>query len=978
MLVTLALATCGLAAAVTAPAAGAAQDVGPDAGSDAGLAAEVELAEREYRAARFWKCEDILRDLLADEPDFLPAAFLLLRTELAQGDLESAAELASELDELAAGGNEDRALAAARLEYAAARGRLDAVEAASRALLERDPSDLEAARWLAWSLDRRGRRDEARELVAARLTRDALAALDSERATIAGEMLFIARRYPEAASLLVRNEKALRDQGRETARAQLALGDVFRAALDLGGNDQPKAFAAYRDALAQRPDLAAARAGRIWLHIYVFDTYDAERELEEALALHPRDPELLTVKAWIRLTDARWSDALELLDEALEFDPSHRKARAVRAAALLLLRRMAEHDAECREVLAIDPSYGELWQTIGDALSAVYRFEEAVPFHRRAIELDPELPLAQVSLGRDLGFCGLEHEAREALEESLETHPYDHPWRKNMQLVLSRLEKEYVDRVSENFRLRMHIDENPVLGPLLQDALEQDLEMLSAKYGWQVEREVLVENFPDMADFSVRAVGFTGVGAVGVCFGHLVALVSPRSQARQSFVWRRTALHELAHVITLGRSKKRVPRWLTEGLSVYEERCIGGSWNRDQIAELHDAVANDDLLELRTFNAAFRGPRIGFAYYQAGLFCEFVVAEHGFDKILAMLDAYAEDLETPGVIERVFGRDCEALDAEFEAYLATTYLDAVRRQPIYGEAKRSQLRDELRDRPDDVALLAELAWACWQGDKKIDAEILIARAQKIDPRHPPLLRLLARRALEQGRPQEGKRLLEEAFAAGGTEYAAAIALAQLRAREGDDEGAEAALRLARGCFPEDPSPQGAAGQLRSFLKNAGRDEDARAVEEEIVDLVETDVALRTELAAALLDEGDAERALRYASQAIDVDPFVRRLHVLRARALRSLSRAAEAISALRVAALVDPRLEPSYSPPSSPEDRAALEAEERRQQAELLAEIAEVELESGDVDAARRGLERALHLAPDSDRVKRLAESLSP
>src|SRR5690606_38299025 len=118
--------------------------------------------------------------------------------------------------------------------------------------------------------------------------------------------------------------------------------------------------------------------------------------------------------------------------------------------------------------------------------------------------------------------------------------------------------------------------------------------------------------------------------------------------------------------------KARVPRWLTEGLSVYEERVANPTWGRDQELELYHAYRNGDLMPLREFNAFFRGPRIGFAYYQGGLFCHFVDETYGFDALLALLDAFGDGLETPGALERVFEKTPEQLDEEFAAWVFRT------------------------------------------------------------------------------------------------------------------------------------------------------------------------------------------------------------------------------------------------------------------------------------------------------------------
>ena len=108
------------------------------------------------------------------------------------------------------------------------------------------------------------------------------------------------------------------------------------------------------------------------------------------------------------------------------------------------------------------------------------------------------------------------------------------------------------------------------VGPLAQQALE----IFSKRYQFTPKGPILIEMFPKHDDFAVRTVGLPGmIGALGACFGRVVTLDSPKARPPGDFNWAPTLWHELAHVITLQLSKQRVPRWLTEGISTYEEKA---------------------------------------------------------------------------------------------------------------------------------------------------------------------------------------------------------------------------------------------------------------------------------------------------------------------------------------------------------------------------------------------------------------------
>src|SRR4030095_17109525 len=103
-------------------------------------------------------------------------------------------------------------------------------------------------------------------------------------------------------------------------------------------------------------------------------------------------------------------------------------------------------------------------------------------------------------------------------------------------------------------------------------------------------------------DFSGRSVGFSCFPALGVCFGPVVTSVSPLSELRGTFSWARTSFHEFTHVIHLGLSNNRCPRWGTEGLATWEEVNRDASWSRNMRRELIDARASDELIGVRDLN----------------------------------------------------------------------------------------------------------------------------------------------------------------------------------------------------------------------------------------------------------------------------------------------------------------------------------------------------------------------------------------
>jgi len=74
-------------------------------------------------------------------------------------------------------------------------------------------------------------------------------------------------------------------------------------------------------------------------------------------------------------------------------------------------------------------------------------------------------------------------------------------------------------------------------------------------------------------------------------------------------------------------SNQRLPRWLSEGISVFEEGRARPEWARQQDMEFAALLARGEAVKLRELNAAFTDPRkISMAYFEASLLVEHLVA----------------------------------------------------------------------------------------------------------------------------------------------------------------------------------------------------------------------------------------------------------------------------------------------------------------------------------------------------------------
>ena len=135
-----------------------------------------------------------------------------------------------------------------------------------------------------------------------------------------------------------------------------------------------------------------------------------------------------------------------------------------------------------------------------------------------------------------------------------------------------------------------------MLEPYVLDLVNRTIDTYSKRYGFELKEPVIVELYPDHDDFAVRIAGLPGIGLLGVTFGYLVAMDSPTGRADDDFHWGTTLWHEMAHVFTLEATNHLVPRWFSEGVSVYEEWSTGPLPGRHIPLPVLAAIKEDKFL----------------------------------------------------------------------------------------------------------------------------------------------------------------------------------------------------------------------------------------------------------------------------------------------------------------------------------------------------------------------------------------------
>lgn len=871
--------------------------------------------EKGWKAFRTGNHEEVLarmKRLAKYDPENSLALYLTGRVHERVGDYQKALDIATAAS---AAHPADRQITALRFKALFAMGRHEAAAAAARAALEKRPNDLVARTALGMTFEERGRRKEALAEY------DKVVEYYNANDTDPAETTWVAEAAVRATWLSPNPADDMYQasigllQGHlkkhpEDTDAKLVLGEIFRQ--NRGAQGQALAGKYFSQVLKENSEVPEARVGRARKALMFYQQSAALKELARALETNPNLVSALSTKAEIHIGNGDYERGKKALAKALKVNPRDKEARSIKAALHYILGETQAYEALQKEVLEYDPKYGEFFLICAELVGERQRrYDLAAELARRAIEVDPNQRNAYVVLGEALMNRGQTDEALKQFRiGQIKSKKWGDVRRDNWIQVLSEWMPKFKTIETANFKIRMPLQEWHVMQHYLPDLLEESHDVLTRKYGFEVERPTYADSFHRSDDFSVRSVGSPGLPALGVCFGNTITLLGPTAKPLGQFSWSRTAWHEFAHVVTLQISKGQVPRWLTEGLSVFEEKQRRERWGRDMERQLYDRWRNGSLLKMSKINEAFRGPDILFAYYQGGLISDHLTRERGFAVIPEMLKAFAEDKSTAQVFKEVLNLELDHYDEMFAKYVEGIVGD-YKMVPRWNRASMAAFQKRIEKDPKDVEALIRMAWGHLQRRQEIDAGGKLAKAKALQADHPEVILLEGRLAERNRRADLATKHYERYLAAGHDDLGVRLFLAQRVLQGGaDSEKAVAHFEAAKRCFPRHIGRDSPYIQLAKLYRGAGQMDKAMAEIEAYAAISAENYSVRKELKAWYRSKKDWAAVARVCHEMIDISPYganvARReapdldLHRDYAVALTELGRSAEALRERKV------------------------------------------------------------------------------
>lgn len=800
-------------------------------------------------------------------------------------------------------------------------GRYDDAERAARDFAAAHAGSPEVALGLADVLLARGRRAAAESAltVAAARASDSLVA----QARLA-EVMFRRGQYDEARRRFDRFIDIYNARRRTLTSDELAA--VAMACTYLGRDDAQlfkDALRAYDASIAADSGNLDARVRLAELFLAKYNSADAKTTVGAVLAMNPRHPRALVVAARRTAFDGE-GGAAALARRALETNPHFAPAHALLAslsldaedyaaaataasraidedssstdgfAALAAARYLAGDSAAFAAVTSAAHAAGvdgaDFHATLADVAARNRFYTRARDFAREATARDAKSWRAWAVLGLNELRAGDNASARRDLERSFAGDPYD-VWVKNTLDLLDTFEKDFRETRSARFRFFVDGKESELLtlyaGPLAEAAYDS----LVARYHYRPATPVRVEVYSSHADFSVRTVGLAGLGALGVSFGNVLAMDSPSARPEGEFNWGSTLWHEIAHAFTLGMTNHRVPRWLSEGLSVVEERRARPTWGwgMDVSPGFLLAYKAGRMPPPSRLNDAFLHPaypqQVAHAYTEASLICEMIERDRGSAGIVAMLEGYRDGLRPEEVLRRALGMDAATFDARFDAYVKERFaapLAAMKpsTRAVVVDAAHPVALPPLVDEGEFVRAMRD-GVAAYDAGRLDEAIPKLETAKRLFPDYSgehSAYWYLAQIAKQRGDARRSAAELAALTARDESSARANRELADLLESFGDSAGAAAALERVVYIAPFD-----ARLHERLAVLAARLGDHPRAVRERraIVALGPVDLAeARYQLAVALRDAGDAAAARREVLAALELAPAFEKAQTL--------------------------------------------------------------------------------------------------
>ncbi len=540
-----------------------------------------------------------------------------------------------------------------------------------------DATEVQKCDELQW----RGALAEANNCYTALLSKQSSLAIQAEAAWALGDKQAASRLFDSASK---QNQTDL-----EKSRVLSRWGDLFTATYQF-----QEALDLYVEASELSTDNQHALLG-LALVLHESSNPDAGEQLSNLAENSSHDGvklKALVTLASIQISANRVDEARELLERAerIADRESYPVIEVYATLAAHAIRDRSDPTPFVEKALAINPSYGDAYAIPAYVYMITFKYDQVGEFYQKAVDVQPDHYFAHLQLGANHLRQNRSSLAREHFSIAFEGDSFNPEAVNSMRLmdtydsfdVLNFNAPESKSSIPD-LSLRLDKKERDLLAPYVSELALDAINEFEERYQFKLKETAHIEVYPNHDDFIVRAIGMPGVPLLGVAFGYLVAMDSPSAKKGGDYHWGTTLWHEVAHIFTIKASQHNVPRWFSEGVSVYEEWQTGPLALESGYARVplnvYKSLEEHEFLPIADLDNGFSRPQYNnqviVSYNQAGLICEFVAQQFGFEALVKILQSYSDNLSTVEAIQSVLDLDPEKFDHQFQSYFYEKYGD---------------------------------------------------------------------------------------------------------------------------------------------------------------------------------------------------------------------------------------------------------------------------------------------------------------
>jgi tetratricopeptide (TPR) repeat protein len=712
---------------------------------------------------------------------------------------------------------------------------------------------------------------------------DTINAQDAEGLAMVGRAMFFMRSAKDANKAFNESERVANGP---SARVETLL---WRAELFLDKWDTGHAEEVVKEALKIAPKRADALVmmARVKLD-QMFDFDAAERLTKKALDVNPKHVGAYAVRAGLALRDMDIDAATAALTAGFAINADDLELWSMKAATRFLADDRAGYDAAKKEALNRNAQYSQFFTLVAEFAEWEHRYDDIVAMMKEAVGIDPKDGRAWAQLGLNQMHGGDEDEGVKSLETAWKYDKY------NVRAfnTLERLYKQWIPTGYEmgtagTYKIRYPKAEKAMLERYVPRMMGEAWGTMKIHYDFVPTTPIQVEMYSDRQHFSVRTSGLPSIGIQGVCFGRVVAAMSPHSEP---FNWGNVIWHELGHVFAIQLSKNHVPRWFTEGLSEYETIVRRPEWQREMDPELYRVLVKNVLPGAVDMNRAFTHASdeldVTAAYYAASQMIVYTAERYGLASIAKALSMWGDGKRTADVIQGAFGVSAADYDKGFRDW-AMNRLVRYKTQFMFDMHPKplEDAEDAVKKNPQSAAAHVDLALALLRHKKLEPAKKELDLALGIDPNEKNAHYLYAKLA-HIGKDTDGQlKHLQAIQRAGGDGYAIQIELADIAEAKKDKDTMRAALETA---YKWDPTQSDALKGLYDLAHEDKREADELWALRKLAKLEQHDRQIWKLLLNRLVEKKLWDEARKVGEGAIYVDVESYEVHLGYAKALAAL------------------------------------------------------------------------------------------